>query len=339
MSLRSIVRLLLILALVALLYVFVGCNVCQSALVVELNKAAIEETIPEDEIAVAKVRFCQIGEGIYYVDGEGLLSQYDVMQYIVDTNTDVTQIEHLFMGDGITAVGTNCFAKCINLKSIRLGDQVVEVMKYAFTGCPNLKAVYWPDHLTKVSEKAFYGCINLHYLCGKWSIRDKALELFPEGFLSYPLSESDHVVMSINMGKMMVYGDGYNDDGTIVLNSGGRMYGPYCYLPTGAYTVKIHGLGFLHNLVDRVWCNAGYGRIDVVSDVIISDTEITFTMVLPQAYSDLEICCENVTDHQFIINGVEFLCEPTQFGIPSNVWNHNSEECIHGMYCGTSDIK
>ncbi len=72
-----------------------------------------------------------------------------------------SNITELKVENGITGLGTYCFANMINLYTADLGDTVQDIAPYVFANCTTLKHVYLPDDLYTFYEGAFYNCRSL----------------------------------------------------------------------------------------------------------------------------------------------------------------------------------
>ena len=64
-------------------------------------------------------------------------------------------------GKPVTAIGENCFAGMICLKSVHIPEGVTQVGNYAFESCTALQKVYFPYSLKSIGDGAFSGCESL----------------------------------------------------------------------------------------------------------------------------------------------------------------------------------
>ena len=76
----------------------------------------------------------------------------------VFSESDITEI---IIPQGVTHVGNQAFANCINLKSITLPDSVTTIQGTAFMGCSGLTSITLPDGLTTIEYSTFKDCNNL----------------------------------------------------------------------------------------------------------------------------------------------------------------------------------
>lgn len=249
--------------------------------------------------------FHQLADGVFLVDGKGELTQIAFLNGIHNAHIEISRIKHLIMGKSFTGICANCFAKCENLESIRIGDNVAYIQQYAFTGCNNLKEVFWPDSLHKVNSKAFYGCSQLLGYWGSSNVYDRAMELSPKYFVFCQPDDKAHYILSINMKKMAVYGNGENDDGVIILDSRGIMYGPYTTLLPAHYDVHIQGYGFENLTSEDFWCNVENELLNGVSEVRITPTDVFFSLNIAEECSNFEICCRNARNEVLTIESIK----------------------------------
>ena len=88
-------------------------------------------------------------DGVLTVTGNGRLD------YNFPSNN--TQVKHLIVGEGFTAIGEKAFLYCTNLESVTLPSTLFEIGSGAFKGCNSLKEVRTENLLT-LRYGAFYGC-------------------------------------------------------------------------------------------------------------------------------------------------------------------------------------
>ena len=72
-----------------------------------------------------------------------------------------SNIETLYIKEGLTYFGNNCFQKSYKLKSCDLPKSLKSIMYGGFANCPNLESVVIRNPKCKIGEFAFYGCNNL----------------------------------------------------------------------------------------------------------------------------------------------------------------------------------
>ena len=61
----------------------------------------------------------------------------------------------------VTQIGTEAFANCVSLVSIRIPDSVKEIEDGAFRGCTSLTSIRIPDSVTKIKAATFAKCKSL----------------------------------------------------------------------------------------------------------------------------------------------------------------------------------
>lgn len=68
---------------------------------------------------------------------------------------------HVYIPDGITAVGSGSFAANESLRSVYLPDSVIYIDSMAFGSCSELRLIYVPDSVEWIDEYAFSGCTKM----------------------------------------------------------------------------------------------------------------------------------------------------------------------------------
>ncbi len=74
---------------------------------------------------------------------------------------DLSNLESIDLGSGVTKIPNYCFANCTNLKSVILHDGVTSIGSYAFNKCSNLSSINMPSSLTSIGTQAFDYCTSL----------------------------------------------------------------------------------------------------------------------------------------------------------------------------------
>ncbi len=70
-------------------------------------------------------------------------------------------LQEVYIGDGVTSIGTSAFDNCYSLASITIPDGVTSIGNYAFYYCYSLASITIPDGVTSIGDGAFYGCYSL----------------------------------------------------------------------------------------------------------------------------------------------------------------------------------
>lgn len=70
-------------------------------------------------------------------------------------------IKTLSLPDGVTSIGTQAFRNCSSLTSITLPDGVTSIGQYAFQDCSNLTSINIPESVRSIGSYAFYYCSKL----------------------------------------------------------------------------------------------------------------------------------------------------------------------------------
>ena len=74
------------------------------------------------------------------------------------------QIQAVFIGEGITSIGSNAFADCACVKSVRLPEQLKSIGAYAFANCVELTEINLPEALKTMGAGCFEGCTSLRLI-------------------------------------------------------------------------------------------------------------------------------------------------------------------------------
>ena len=70
-------------------------------------------------------------------------------------------IEHVYVGKGVTSIAYQAFTECPNIISVSLPEGLKTIDDEAFWGLKKLKSISFPSSLTKIGDWAFYECVNL----------------------------------------------------------------------------------------------------------------------------------------------------------------------------------
>lgn len=74
------------------------------------------------------------------------------------------QIQAVFIGEGITSIGSNAFADCACVKTVRLPEQLKSIGAYAFANCVELTEINLPEALKTMGAGCFEGCTSLRLI-------------------------------------------------------------------------------------------------------------------------------------------------------------------------------
>ena len=72
-------------------------------------------------------------------------------------------LQEVYIGDGVTSIGTYVFAYCYSLASITIPDGVASIGSYAFYNCKSIAKVTVPNGVTSIGSAAFYSCYGMRY--------------------------------------------------------------------------------------------------------------------------------------------------------------------------------
>ena len=110
------------------------------------------------------VNWTLMHDGTVYLNGTGSTYRYN-SQNVSPLAEYKDSITSVYVGEGITELGEQLFARMSNIESVILSETVVAVNKNAFINCRNLETIYWPTSLNSVKEYAFRGSgsLDIHY--------------------------------------------------------------------------------------------------------------------------------------------------------------------------------
>ena len=103
------------------------------------------------------------GSGYYTTDYDCLEGGFKFStQYQLDSYAN--KVEHIEIGEGITAISGASFAYFKNLKTISLPNTIKKIEAFAFYECYNLESITLPDSLEEIGYEAFRSCRKLKKL-------------------------------------------------------------------------------------------------------------------------------------------------------------------------------
>ena len=79
-----------------------------------------------------------------YSKEEFIMAIFKIIKGVLESVYN-TKIEWVRIPDGVTAIESNAFEDCKNLKSIVIPDSVKTIGRYAFKRCTSLKSIVIPD--------------------------------------------------------------------------------------------------------------------------------------------------------------------------------------------------
>ena len=99
-------------------------------------------------------------DGVMTISGVGLMSNYGTATSM-PWNTIKNEIKSVVITPGVTVIGANAFANCLNLTSVSIPSSVTTIGAYAFDGCNSLTSVTIPSSVTTINYDAFRKCSSL----------------------------------------------------------------------------------------------------------------------------------------------------------------------------------
>lgn len=101
----------------------------------------------------------ELDKGVLTVSGTGMIPDYEKgASPLEEFKKEIISIR---VGEGISAIGNQVFADCINVEKIELPNSLVTIGNYTFSNNVSLGALNLPGNITKIGTGAFYNDINL----------------------------------------------------------------------------------------------------------------------------------------------------------------------------------
>ena len=72
-----------------------------------------------------------------------------------------SRVRRVYIGDGVTSIGSYIFNNCYSLTSITIPDSVTRINDYAFNSCYSLTSITIPDSVKMISGYVFNNCYIL----------------------------------------------------------------------------------------------------------------------------------------------------------------------------------
>eukprot|EP00041_Stephanoeca_diplocostata_P017529 m.355265 g.355265 ORF g.355265 m.355265 type:complete len:956 (+) comp20735_c1_seq2:219-3086(+) len=87
-------------------------------------------------------------------------------------------LDDLSISSGVTVIGSNAFAACTDIRTVRMANTVTTIKESAFQGCSNLNSVSIPDSVTNIESSAFQFCESLTEVIVPTSVSDVSVSAF-----------------------------------------------------------------------------------------------------------------------------------------------------------------
>lgn len=127
------------------------------------DEASLDQAIPGNPTAKGRC-----GEDVYWgyyedtktlvINGKGAIS---LGAWINEPTYSVYEFEKAIVGEGITTLGGNVFARCRTLKEISLPESLEEIRDYVFFECEELQSINIPKNVKIIGLGLFAYCDNL----------------------------------------------------------------------------------------------------------------------------------------------------------------------------------
>lgn len=102
----------------------------------------------------------KLNNGKLLIAGTGKIPDYEEgATPLEEFKEEITSIQ---IGDGITGIGNQAFAGCINVERIELPESLVTIGNHSFAYNVSLREVTLPGNIAEIGTRAFYNDINLN---------------------------------------------------------------------------------------------------------------------------------------------------------------------------------
>ena len=109
--------------------------------------------------------YWSVSDGVLIISGKGAMPDYsaDVAPWRAK-DAKARNITTIYVDDGVTYVGSQCFQYCEKAGFAFMADSVTSIGEAAFYGCKDLVEVCLPNNLRELSVSLFDHCSSLEYV-------------------------------------------------------------------------------------------------------------------------------------------------------------------------------
>ena len=143
-------------------------------------------------------------------------------------------IKSVKIEDGITTIGVEAFAACLNLATITIPGSVTTIEEAAFYGCENLTSVIIENGVKTIGVEAFEECLNLTTI----TIPASIIEIEEYAFFYCPLLTSINVSEN-NPKYSSIDGVLFNKEKTVLIQCPNGKEGEYI-IPNSVKEIGYH---------------------------------------------------------------------------------------------------
>ena len=245
-----------------------------------------------------------IDNDTFIVTGSGKLSSMDLEYLLLKNNHRVSDVVNLIISGDISEIGFNAISAFGYLETLRIGDHVTHIHNGAIRRNPMLQYVYFPSGIVKMAKDALSACGQFMIVTSAEKL-DLPINVTKDNLVVYGVDsldkfearyeEIDPSERIFDSAKLSANDPNAGTD-PIVLHSGYIQYGPYMSIKQGTYQVSVYGDGFSTLEEGHIYIlpNDENARVEK-SDVRISDTLITYTIVVNRDLTRLELGINNTT--------------------------------------------
>ena len=108
-------------------------------------------------------KISKLSDGVYTIKVTGAITSATIesIKTAMENNRNALIDLDLSETTGLTSIGEEAFADCINLTGITIPFGVTDINYYAFAWCDSLTNVILPNSVTSIGDSSFWGCRNL----------------------------------------------------------------------------------------------------------------------------------------------------------------------------------
>lgn len=199
------------------------CEVCGKSVV----EAAIKtyDMSPDSNGAITGyIVRCAGGDYDVFLSGIGNMKDYTFSESPFFADGYAEKIKNIYIGEGITSIGTCAFYACRSLSDVRLPSSLIAIGDSAFQECTNLRKIVLPENVTDVGKCAFLGCRPLIDI----TIGDKITHIGSSAFNDTGYYTNHRIDKVLYLGKYLIEVD-TSIEGNYRINEGILLIADYAF--------------------------------------------------------------------------------------------------------------
>ncbi len=124
-----------------------------------------ETSVGLDYISGEDSNYCEISGAFKDLHGDVYVGAYHDEKQVLGIRDgafkDITEVENIYMLDGIITIGNSVFEGCTSVKTIELPATLKKLGEYAMRDCTSLESIVLPEGLKVISRGTFENCTSL----------------------------------------------------------------------------------------------------------------------------------------------------------------------------------